>query len=114
VERRTAQKLLTSLLRRRGECSRTLEQGKGTGTQDTREVRVGPSRQVSREWIGRRVELSLRGESGTTTGQLLSVGEEGIELSEEIQDEPYGEGAVSEGAPRFYPHESIVAAVLVS
>ena len=82
--------------------------------QDTREVRVEPSRQVSREWIGRRVELSLRGESGTTTGQLLSVGEEGIELSEEIQDEPYGEGAVSEGAPRFYPHETIVAAVLVS
>jgi hypothetical protein len=75
---------------------------------------VGPSRQVSREWIGRRVELSLRGESGTTTGQLLSVDEEGIELSEEIQDEPYGEGAVSEGAARFYPHESIVAAVLVS
>jgi hypothetical protein len=75
---------------------------------------VEPSPQVSREWIGRRVELSLRGESGTTTGQLLSVGEEGIELSEEIQDEPYGEGAVSEGAPRFYPHESIVAAVLVS
>lgn len=73
-----------------------------------------PSRQVSREWIGRRVELSLRGESGTTTGQLLSVGGEGIELSEEIQDEPYGEGTVSEGEPRFYPHESIVAAVLVS
>jgi hypothetical protein len=75
---------------------------------------VGASRQVSREWIGRRIELSLRGESGTTTGQLLSVGEEGIELSEEIQDEPYGEGAVSEAAPRFYPHESIVAAVVVS
>jgi hypothetical protein len=73
-----------------------------------------PSRQVSREWIGRRVELSLRGEIGTTTGELLSVGEEGIELSEEIQDEPYGEGSVSEGAPRFYPHESIVAAVLAS
>jgi catechol 2,3-dioxygenase-like lactoylglutathione lyase family enzyme len=33
---------------------------------------------------------------------------------EKVQDEPYGEGAVSEGAPRFYPHESIVAAVLVS
>jgi hypothetical protein len=73
-----------------------------------------PSQQVSREWIGQRVELSLRGESGTTTGQLLSVGEEGIELSEEIQDEPYGEGSVSEGVPRFYPHGSIVAAVLVS
>jgi hypothetical protein len=73
-----------------------------------------PSRQVSREWLGRRVELSLRGEIGTTTGQLLSVDEEGIELSEEIQDDPYGEGAVSEAAPRFYPHESIVAAVLVS
>jgi hypothetical protein len=73
-----------------------------------------PSRQVPSEWIGQRVELSLRGESGTTTGQLLSVGEEGIELSEEIQDEPYGEGAVSEGAPRFYPHGSIVGAVLVS
>jgi hypothetical protein len=106
--------VLTSPRIGRAECNRTLERGKGTGTQDTREVRVGPSRQVSREWIGRRVELSLRGESGTTTGQLLSVGEEGIELSEEIQDEPYGEGAVSEGAPRFYPHESIVAAVLVS
>jgi hypothetical protein len=75
---------------------------------------VGTSRQVSREWIGRRIELSLRGEIGTTTGQLLSVDEEGIELSEEIQDEPYGEGSVSEGAPRFYPHESIVAAALVS
>jgi hypothetical protein len=73
-----------------------------------------PSPQVSRDWIGQRVELSLRGEIGTTTGELLSVGEEGIELSEEIQDEPYGEGSVSEGAPRFYPHESIVAAVLVS
>jgi hypothetical protein len=72
------------------------------------------SRQVSREWIGRRVELSLRGESGTTTGQLLSVGGEGIELSEEIQDEPYGEGTVSEAEPRFYLHESIVSAVLVS
>jgi hypothetical protein len=35
-------------------------------------------------------------QSGTTTGQLLSVGEEGIELSEEIQDEPYGEAAVSD------------------
>ena len=75
---------------------------------------MGSSRQVSREWIGQRVELSLRGEIGTTTGQLLSVGEEGIELSEEIQDEPYGEGAVSAGSPRFYPHESIVSAVLVS
>jgi hypothetical protein len=75
---------------------------------------VGASRRVSREWIGRRVELSLRGESGTTTGQLLSVGEEGIELSEEIQEEPYGEGAVSEGTRRFYPHESIVSAALVS
>jgi hypothetical protein len=42
---------------------------------------MGPSRQVSRQWIGRRVELSLRGESGTITGQLLSVGEGGIELS---------------------------------
>jgi hypothetical protein len=78
------------------------------------EARMEPSGQVSSDWIGRRVELSLRGEIGTTTGELLSVGEEGIEVSEEIQDEPYGEGAVSEGAPRFYPHESIVAAVLVS
>ena len=77
-------------------------------------MRVASSRQVSRAWIGRRVELSLRGESGTTTGQLLSVGEEGIELSEEIQDDPYGEGVVSEATPRFYPHESIVAAVVVS
>ena len=75
---------------------------------------MGPSRQISREWIGRRVELSLRGEIGTTTGQLLSVGEKGIELSEEIQDEPYGEGAVSEGELHFYPYDTIVAAVLVS
>ena len=75
---------------------------------------MGPSRQISREWIGRRVELSLRGEIGTTTGQLLSVGEKGIELSEEIQDEPYGEGVVSEGEPRFYPYDTIVAAVPVS
>jgi hypothetical protein len=75
---------------------------------------MGPSRQVLGEWIGRRVELSLRGEIGTTTGQLLRVGEEGIELTEEIQGEPYGEGAVSEGEPRFYPYEAIVAAVLVS
>jgi hypothetical protein len=35
-------------------------------------------------------------------------------LAQEIQDDPYGEGAVSEATPRFYPHESIVAAVVVS
>jgi hypothetical protein len=75
---------------------------------------MGTPQQVSREWIGRRVELSLSGEIGTTTGQLLSVGEEGIELTEELQDEPYGEGTVSEGELRYYPYESIVAAVLVS
>jgi hypothetical protein len=63
----------------------------------------------------RRVELSLRGESGTTTGQLLSVGEGGIELSpRKSKTNPTAKAPWAKRRPPFYPHESMVAAVLVS
>lgn len=70
------------------------------------------SRQVHEGWVGRKVEVSIRGDSTTTTGVVIGVDNRGVQLVEEIQSEPYGDGMLEDANARFYPHNSIAQARL--
>lgn len=63
---------------------------------------------VSEEWVGRRVELILKGDEHPCMGTLANVRDDGIELAEEEHPDPYGEDQAQQGTPAFYGYDSIV------
>lgn len=69
-------------------------------------------RRVNEDWVGRKAEVSLRGKSTATTGEVIWVDERGVELVEEIQAEPYGDGMLEDVDARFYEHDLITQARL--
>ena len=70
------------------------------------------SRQIPQRWVGQKVEVSIKGDIGTTTGEVIGVDKRGVQLVEEIQPEPYGDGMLEDAEARFYAHESIADARL--
>jgi hypothetical protein len=68
---------------------------------------MGVRRQVAGDWVGRRVEVFPKGVEHRRVGTLEGLEEEGIDLAEEEYLDPYGEGAVQQGSPTFYGHDSI-------
>ncbi len=70
------------------------------------------SPQIPERWVGQKVEVAVKGASTPTTGEVIGVGEQGVQLVEEIQPEPYGDGMLEDTDVRFYSHDSIAQARL--
>lgn len=70
------------------------------------------SRHIPERWVGRKVEVAIRGDSTTTTGEVIGVDKRGVQLVEEVYPEPYGDGMLEDMDGRFYPHDFIAQARL--
>ncbi len=68
---------------------------------------MGVRGQVPSNWVGRRVEVFLKGDEHSRVGTLTGVRQDGIELAEEEHPDPYGKGAAEQGSPIFYGHDSV-------